>query len=601
MTVEQAFPDHSNPQGEVVLSRIQRDNAERLARAILNGFEAMFADFTNVTLGAKARFENEAWQSVQEASIERIGVYKGKVESISQLIEGLIGQSLFSKAIWQRARSQYVDLIQHHANFEIAESFFNSVYCKVFGHASIDDRVAFVSSSQSVKSDDDNAESLYNSYYPGSQTTDLTRELLDGCLFDVPFEDKERDIRNIVAASREQLLKRQPDEREGFHVDVLKSIFYRSKAAYIVGRIVLRDEVLPFVLPIIHNDRGEVFVDTLIFDPDDLSIVFSFTRSYFMVDTGDPSKVVDFLHGLMPQKARSELYACIGFRKHSKTDFYRDFIRHMSESDDQFIIAPGIKGMVMSVFTLPSYGFVFKIIKDKFAPPKEMSREDVKEKYRMVTRHDRVGRMADTQEFSNFVFDKKRFSPELLDELQEVCPSLLHIDGNKLIIKHLYIERRMEPLNLYLGHASEQEIEDVMDEYGNAIKQLAAANIFPGDMLLKNFGVTRHKRVVFYDYDEICPITDCVFRVIPEPKTEEQAMSSELWYSVGPNDIFPEEFRLFFSGNPKARKAFERRHSDLYDVNYWQAIQNNIRNGIVLDVFPYRRRKRFKRGTESNL
>jgi isocitrate dehydrogenase kinase/phosphatase len=247
------------------------------------------------------------------------------------------------------------------------------------------------------------------------------------------------------------------------------------------------------------------------------------------------------------------------------------------------------------VFTLPSYDIVFKVIKDKFDPPKDVTRDIVREKYRMVSRHDRVGRMADTQEFHNFVFPLNRFSPELLAELKQVAPSLLVFQGNRLIIRHLYTERRMAPLNLYLKDADEAQTRNVMEEYGNAIKQLAAANIFPGDMLLKNFGVTRHQRVVFYDYDEICPLIECNFRRTPKPQTEEQEMAARPWYTVGPQDIFPEEFRLFFSGNQLARKAFEELHSDLYDYRFWQGLQQQIRAGIIVDVFPYRRKRRFSR------
>jgi len=323
--------------------------------------------------------------------------------------------------------------------------------------------------------------------------------------------------------------------------------------------------------------------------------IFSFTRSYFMIDAPVPGQIVAFLRQLMPHKEIAELYNAIGQNKHGKTEFYRSFLRHLRDSDDQFIIAPGIKGMVMSVFTLPSYEIVFKIIKDKFDPPKDMSRETVREKYRLVSRHDRVGRMADTQEYSHFRFPLARFSAELMEELQKVVPSQLIIDGDELVIRHLYTERKMTPLNLYLQTASDEQIEEAMDEYGNAIKQIAAANIFPGDMLLKNFGVTRHGRVVFYDYDEICFLTECVFREIPEPQTDEQAMSSTPWYNVGPFDVFPEEFRLFFTGNPKAKRAFEKYHSDLYHVDFWRNLQERIRNGNMEDIFPYRRKKRFTR------
>ena len=297
----------------------------------------------------------------------------------------------------------------------------------------------------------------------------------------------------------------------------------------------------------------------------------------------------------MPAKPISEIYSAMGHNKHGKTYYHRCAFRHMTNTNDQFSTAPGIKGMVMSVFTLPSYDFVFKIIKDKFTPPKDMTREQVKAKYALVKKWDRAGRMADTQEFTNLAFARERFSDELMQELREVAPSVIEEHGKALIIKHVYVERRMTPLNLYLRNATDEQVEEVMDEYGNAIKQLAAANIFPGDMLLKNFGVTRHGRVVFYDYDEIVPLTDCHFRILPKPRTEEEEMASTPWYSVGPNDIFPEEFPLFFSGNQRARRVFDTLHSDIYEASFWTGLQDKIHAGYVEDFFPYRREFRFNR------
>ena len=349
------------------------------------------------------------------------------------------------------------------------------------------------------------------------------------------------------------------------------------------------------MLPVLHNDVGQVYVDTVLFGSDKVSVIFSFTRSYFMVDVSIPSQYVLFLQQLMPAKPISEIYSAMGYNKHGKTYYHRSAYRHMLSTEDKFVIAPGIKGMVMTVFTMPSYDFVFKIIKDRFTPPKDMTREQVKQKYALVKRWDRAGRMADTQEFTNLAFARERFSDELMEELHRVAPSLIEEHGKALVIKHVYVERRMTPLNLYLRDATDDQLYAVMDEYGNAIKQLAAANIFPGDMLLKNFGVTRHGRVVFYDYDELQPLLDCNFREIPPPRSEADELSSQPWYSVAPNDIFPEEFRLFFSGNQRARIAFDEMHGEIYQASFWQGIQQQIRSGYVDDFFPYRRKLRFNR------
>jgi isocitrate dehydrogenase kinase/phosphatase len=423
----------------------------------------------------------------------------------------------------------------------------------------------------------------------------LWRALLEDYAFSVPYENLDRDIDNIMGVIIRYLAPRFDLTGYDVEIQALEHHFYRNKGAYIVGRIAAGGQSMPFVLPILHNEIGAVFVDTVLFGSDKVSVLFSFTRSYFLVDASIPSQYVLFLQQLMPAKPISEIYSAMGYNKHGKTYFHRCAYRHMQSTKDQFNIAPGIKGMVMCVFTLPSYDFVFKIIKDKFTPPKDMTRQQVMDKYNLVKRWDRVGRMADTQEFTNLAFARERFSDELMAELMKVAPSVIEEHGKALVIKHVYVERRMTPLNLYLQGCTEGQLVDVMDEYGNAIKQLAAANIFPGDMLLKNFGVTRHGRVVFYDYDEIQLLTDCNFRKIPEPRTEAEEMSSKPWYTVGPNDIFPEEFRLFFSGNQRARKVFDRLHSDLYEASFWQGVQEQIRRGHVGDFFPYRRKYRFQR------
>lgn len=569
--------------------------ARRIAKTILNGFEAYFADFQNITLGAKARFEKADWRGVQRSHAERIELYKRKVDQIRELTRDVTSKDINDLELWRQARTAYAQLVENHSNYEIAETFFNSIFCGQFQHEHIHDRYLFVKPSRPQDDKPLRGYSIYVSYQVERGLVSLVSRILDDFAFSVPWENKKRDTANIVHAIQEYIMPNFTGDLADVRIDILESIFYRNKGAYLVGRVVHKGQIIPLVLPFLHNENNGIYVDTVIFEPDDVSIIFSFTRSYFMVDAPIPSRFVRFIRSLIPQKEVQELYNAIGFNKHGKTEFYRHIINHLKNSDDKFVIAPGIKGLVMCVFTLPSYDVVFKIIKDKFGSPKNVTEAIVKEKYKLVSRSDRAGRMADTQEYRNFIFYRNRFSDELIEELMEVAPSKITLTDKLLIVKHLYIERRMTPLNLYLNDATDEQIEDVMDEYGNAIKELAVANIFTGDMLLKNFGVTRHGRVVFYDYDEIAPITECNFRKIPEPNNFMEEMSSTPFYTVRENDIFPEEFPLFFAGNEKARQAFESKHADLYDYRYWQQIQRQVKEGYVADTFPYRRRKRFTR------
>ena len=569
--------------------------SRQLARTIVNGFHSMFADFQNITLGARARFEQQDWKGVQQAQADRLEIYKSKVDQLLPLLRNLAGDHIHNLATWQKMRQDYAQLISQYSNFEIAESFYNSVFCKVFAHQHITNDYAFVLSSRRKRNTRSEL-ATFSSYEFNGQIKELVAKILNDYEFSTPFSDLAYDVKQIARTVIAQLIDNQPLPNRPITVDVLEPIFYRNKGAYLVGRINgIEDNPAPFVLPFLYQSNGTLYIDTLITDPNEVSVIFSFTRSYFMVDSAVPAQIVEFLNSVMPHKKLYELYASIGFRKHAKTDFFRDFMDHLEHSNDPLIIAPGIKGMVMSVFVLPSYDIVFKVIKDKFTPPKQVTKAIVKQKYQLVTKHDRAGRMADTQEFKAMRFPKQRFSAELIEELLSVAASQLTITDDEIIIEHLYTERRMEPLNLYLRTADEQQIINAMDEYDNAIKQLAAADIFAGDMLLKNFGVTRHGRVVFYDYDEICHLTECNFRNIPLPRNEQEEMASSPWYEVREFDVFPEQFRLFFSGNPKAKKAFDDLHGDLYEAETWQNMQNQLVQGQIVDVFPYRQRKRFTR------
>lgn len=574
--------------------------AYRLASTILHGFDEYRARFKQITADASRRFKEAAWHEAQQASAERINLYEEKVtETFARLEQTFAPEVLTHFEYWRDARNHYAELISQRLDYELAETYFNSLFCSLFHHRHIRNDWMFVYSSREDAAHHSGID-LCRRRRVADDWPDALEWALRGAGLDTPFADIHKDVQMGGEFLRDNLPKAILSAGD-VEIELLKNVFYRNKGAYLVGRITGGGEQVPLVLPVLHGAGfGEdatadprLHLDTVLIETDEVSIIFSFTRAYFQVDVPVPGEFVNYLQTLMPHKPAGELYSAIGFFKHGKTEFFRGLNHQVAKRDDKFIIAPGVRGMVMAVFVLPSYKTVFKIIKDKFDPTKEMSHENVREKYRLVKRHDRVGRMADTQEFSNFIARQDHFDPDCLAHLLEVCPSTVYLRDDKVIIKHCYTERMMIPLNIYLEACSEQETDTVLKDYGNAIKQLAAANIFPGDMLLKNFGVTRHGRVIFYDYDEICYLTECHFRHIPEPLYPEQEMSDEPWYSVGPRDIFPEEFGPFLFANPRLRKRFMQIHPELLDADYWQSLKQAIIDGRVIDVFPYRNKQRF--------
>ena len=565
--------------------------AADIARMILDGFDDYREHFRSITLGARERFEQARWQAIQQAAAARINLYEEKLTEVNGwLRQAFAPQGLMEAEHWPQVKHAYIQLIDPRLDDELAETWYNSLFCSLFSHDQISDTCMFIHSTRPPQRSHQRAAQTRRYRQPAGFES-LLRAIFADHAFNVPFADLEADLARLLQQLRDSV----PDwvcKDPALTAELFTPVLYRNKGAYLLGRLYNADEQWPLVIALVHREGHGIVADTLITDEAEVSIIFSFTRSYFMVDVPVPAEFVNFLKRILPGKHIAELYTSIGFYKHGKSEFYRALINHLAHSDDRFVMAAGVRGMVMSVFTLPGFNTVFKVIKDRFSPSKTVNRATVIEKYRLVKSVDRVGRMADTQEFADFRFPLAKFEPECLAELLEVAPSTVVLEGDTVLIRHCWTERRMTPLNLYLEQASEAQVLEALEDYGLAIKQLAAANIFPGDMLLKNFGVTRHGRVVFYDYDEISYLTEVNFRHIPPPRYPEDEMSGEPWYSIGPHDVFPEEFPPFLFADMGQRRLFSRLHGDLYDAGYWQGLQEAIRAGKVIDVFPYRRKGR---------
>jgi isocitrate dehydrogenase kinase/phosphatase len=531
------------------------------------------------------------WRQLHADHKERLRLYKDHLRDIIRTCKDLLQDQAGERGTWQQLKSSYQVAILDKDDRELAGTFFNSVFRKVYPGKVIDEELMFYSLTALQTSLEIDDSLFYN--YPGQENLHVTfTKILNDFDFGVPYYQKETDINHLAGKVKKVVLSNYKTSHEPT-IQILRDVFYRNKAAYLIGRTFLGKNWIPFIIPFVHNEKG-VFADTLIFDPNIISGIFSYTRSYFMTPLKIPSQTVQFLQSVIQHKRPYELYNAIGFNKHGKTAFYKDFTTHLENSNDSFIFAEGIKGMVMTVFTLPSYNVVFKLIKDHFEPPKNMTRQQVKDKYKLVGLHDRIGRMADTHEFENFRLPLHRIDAALMKELETNVNSLLSLEGDTLVIKHLYIERRLKPLNLYLEDCSLEEAKHAVDDYAKAILQMAKANIFPGDMMIKNFGVTRQKRVIFYDYDEIELLEHMNFRHKPKPETYDQIYASKPWYEIKMNDVFPEDFKRFMIGRQDVKTYFIHANPELFDPEYWSGIQAKLRNGELIHAFPYPETMRFR-------
>jgi isocitrate dehydrogenase kinase/phosphatase len=561
----------------------------RAASAIIASFEAYQLEFRDITLRAAWRQHARDWHGLQRDARDRLDLYDRVVQVALTGLGEILGPRLRDRTLWEAIKTAYAEAVRARIDSEIGETFFNSVTRRVFGTLGVDRALEFAA--PHVEHPRQRAGiSPCDVYHRTSDVAALVAQILAAqrvanqpVTFDASRVAREMETRWRTVAGEHPIDA----------IDLLRAVFYRNKGAYLVGRVRGGEHVLPLVVAMVPGDEGPV-VDAVLMSEDEASIVFSFTRAYFLVDVAALSDTIEFLKSIMPAKRVAELHIALGYNKHGKAEFYRDLERHLARSSDRFERAAGDRGMVMLVFTLPSYDVVFKVIRDRFDEPKTTTRRHVLDRYALVFRHDRAGRLVDAQEYQHLALPRDRISDELLQELRASAGSSVILERDRVVIRHVYLERRVRPLNLYLRDADPAAARAAVLDFGNAIKDLAATNIFPGDLLLKNFGVTRHGRVIFYDYDELGLLTDFTFRRMPRPTTDDEEMAGEPWFGVAPGDVFPEEFLRFMGLQGELRALFVEAHGDLLTSDYWRTMQTRLQAGEIIDIFPYRSPARFE-------
>jgi len=553
-----------------VVTDARRQLVFEAGKGIHEAFIKYNDNFGRITRRARDRFEIRDWRGAERDFVERLELYTKSVDRVVAALNRQLVEVGLDKPLWADIKQSFGDRVSGIADGAFCKTFFNSVSRRVFNTVGADPQTEFLDIRFNVRDAQRHASDIH-SYVVWGALAPVLRQLLGDFSFSSLHADRQRDEARIAEA-----LSRHGEAHAGgeelLRIDVLPAVFYQSSGAYLIGQAFWPDHSAPLVIEFRHPEEG-VEVAQVMMDVDSISILFGFTRSYFFVDLEPVEGAIHFIHGLLPHKPIDELYTVLGRVRQGKTERYRQFTTHLATCQDRFVHAAGDRGLVMICFTLPSYDLVFKVIRDKFGFPKTSTRDEVIEKYQLVFKHDRAGRLLDTQEFTHIGFPLAKFDQAVIDELMEEASETARIEGDQLVIKHLYVERRLNPLNLFLRECPREAGRAAVVDYGNAIRDLAQTNVFPGDLLLKNFGVTRHGRVIFYDYDELCLVTDCNFREVPEARFEEDEMRQDTWYYVDGNDVFPEEFIRFLAMDDDYRQAFLSAHADLLTVDFWRTMK----------------------------
>jgi isocitrate dehydrogenase kinase/phosphatase len=539
--------------------------AKEHAAAIAEHFRSYNEEFGRITRRAALNFLAEDWQTAQSDAVARIELYDLRVTRCVGAVAAELRERRTDVPLWSDIKRAYEMLVARRPDSDFYRTFFNSVSRELFGTVGVNPEVEFCATNVGRAS---GAVPL-RVYRVGASLPAAVREIIADLPFGAAIDDQDAAVHGISAEiGRYFESGRQSGAPES--IELIEPVFYRGMHALVVGRLIGDSSITPLVIALTNSAQG-VKVDAVMLSRADVGSLFGYARSYFHVDLPVVSAAITLLRSFMPRKPIDELYTVLGRAKQGKTERYFALQRHLSTSIDSFVHAPGERGLVMIVFTLPSHDLVFKVIRDHFGAPKTSTRADVMERYQFVFRHDRAGRLVDAQEFKRLRLPRARFMPALADELLRDASLSCRIEGDDLIVEHCYIERRLRPLNLFLREAEPAAAETAIIDYGNALRDLASSNVFPGDLLLKNFGVTSHRRVIFYDYDELCLVTDCVFRDLPTPTCDEEETSAEPWFHCGPRDVFPEQWLPFLAIPPALRAVFLKHHADLLTAAWWRS------------------------------
>ncbi|MFU8830714.1 MAG: bifunctional isocitrate dehydrogenase kinase/phosphatase [Wenzhouxiangella sp.] len=572
-------------------ANLRSETVAEAARLLLTAFEDYNASFSDITRRARRRFEQADRKGMRADSVARLELYDTSADEAISRLEQHLAERLFSRTLWRDIRAGYGGLIEGQLDAELYKTFFNTVTRRMFKTRGVDPAIEFVALDIEPTNRITHPVARYT-YAVGGDLPRAFLRILNDYAFSVPYMDVASDADGLARLLRRSFA--ELGESGVLAIELMETVFYREGRAYLVGRAFGANHYLPCVIVLCRDEDG-LRADALLTRRQQVSILFGYTFSYFLADLPTVGDTVVFLRTLLPDKPVDELYTVLGRAKQGKTERYRSFFRHLElHPDEPLVEADGQRGLVMLVFTLPSYALVFKLIRDRFAPTKKFGRRQVIDRYRLVFRHDRVGRLIDAQEFRHLRFPISQFSSQLLEQLESECGRSIQIDRQSVVIQHCYVERRLRPLDLYLAEANSQAATLAVLDYGQALKDLARSNIFAGDLLPKNFGVTRSGRVIFYDYDELRLLTDCRFRRLPPARDDLMEFSDEPWFNVDSDDVFPEQFPRFMGLNTGHLALIEQAHGDLFQPAWWQEIQARISAGESLDVPPYSEEARLR-------
>lgn len=599
------FPEN-RPRASRDLAEFVRQEAAGAAAIILRAHRGYLAEFDAITAQARETFESRDWGRGARNADHRAGIYRTALDRTWRDVQRQFGDRALDREFWLAAREIYLERVFRDYDSDLALSFFYSTM-----------RIAFGAKDVPVEYDDDglaarshvwNPRPVWDVYSASERELPQSiRTLLARQGFRTPLAG----IENAAEVAAERLLRawqreiddgkaRDPHPRQ---LQMLKPVFFRDQEAYLAGKLRASHGELPVVFALRNDDRG-ITLDAVLTGKEDMrNILFISTRSTFHVRTDEYREVLAFLDTLAPERGHPAMCAVLGFTHPARVALNQALRRHLRETGERFAQVPGRTGMAMVVFAPPGFPYVFKVIRDHSPKPGWTGRGRVMDLYRWVHEMNRGRLMLDAWMYRNLHFPRRLFEDNIARELLRSAPHSVLLDGDTLVLRHVYAQRRVRPLNTFFDEVRDGALRvRAVDALGTFIKDLAAMGFFMGDCygLPFNTGLTHGFNVALFDFDDLGPLERYRFRETPPPPGEQDELlwNSEVdgaWFSMAENDVLVDEWERFLGVPPELREYFRQRHGSLFTTEYWRDVQRRVAGGELHYVLPYPAERRLAR------
>ena len=568
--------------GRFTTASSEGDKIELTAKWILQEFDAYYSESRHIPALAQQAFENRDPGQSLELSRRRLSIYSEVIEALGPKLLQSFPDLNKNEKLWKKVEKIYLPLIKGRYESDLASAFVNSARRMVCQGEWLFVDYGFI---QPAKKPADFSKDIRRDYPGGAKVSaETVWDILKIPGFKIFYQDIQEDA-HLIADKVNRDLK-----LGGRKADAVKSIqminagFFRNRGAYLVGRIQLKDDSFkPFIIALL-NDKDGIYADAVLTSRAHAHNIFSSTLANFHVTNARYHELAAFLHTIMPRRSLGLHYSTIGFNHVGKVAVMNEIKDQIFENMEKFEPAVGHPGTVAIAFSSPSSTYTLKVLRDKptaqYKWGKFEGTQSVFNKYNRVHEINRTGSMLDNLIYYNLRFDDDWFDKPLLEELLSQASETVIRHGNTIIFKHLITQAKMIPIPTYIKSATRAKARMAIANLGHCIKNNAAANVFNKDLDARNYGIGDYMKVYLFDYDALEPFTTIKIRTNQDRFDGEEDVPD--WFFEEGEVFLPEEIEVGLRiEDRELSKYFRDVHGDLLTVEYWEGIQQTLKDGYV--------------------